>query len=152
VSQFSKQPNLLCKLIEAAWLAEYNLTSGGGTDMGGFLTYLAIGVRTAQKLRLHQLGTDPKTMPPDDLAFPKGVNSVKRQTAIRVFQIITFLDVVTANNRLGAYLIQPSQVTTPMFDNLNFDQLSATEWKTEPAPRHIWTDSSLELNKSGGGR
>jgi len=120
--------------------------------MGGFLTYLAIGVRISQKLRLHQLGTDPKTMPPDDLAFPKGTNSMKRQTAIRVFGIITFLDVVTANNRMGAYLVHPSQVTTPPPENLNFDQLSATDWRTEPAPRQVWTDSSLELNKGGGGR
>lgn len=43
-------------------------------------------------------------MPPDDPAFPKGLNSMKRQTAIRVFAIITFLDVVTANNRMGAYV------------------------------------------------
>ncbi|GAA5894744.1 uncharacterized protein JCM6883_002195 [Sporobolomyces salmoneus] len=135
-----------------ALFGQYNLTSGGGTDMGGFLSYLAIGVRISQKLRLHQLGTDPKTMPPDDLAFPKGASSVKRQTAIRVFAIISFLDVVTATNRMGAYLIHPSQVTTPIFDNLNFDQLSTTEWKTEPAPRHVWTDSSLELNKTGGGK
>lgn len=43
-------------------------------------------------------------MPPEDLAFPKGVNSMKRQTAIRVFAILTFLDVVTANNKLSAYV------------------------------------------------
>ncbi|GAA6025054.1 hypothetical protein JCM11491_002007 [Sporobolomyces phaffii] len=151
ISNWPNQPQFrLVQLV--ALYGQYNLTSGGGTDMSGFLSYLAIGVRIAQKLRLHQLGNDPKTMPPDDPAFPKGLNSMKRQTAIRVFAILTFLDVVTANNKMAAYLIQPSQVTTPAFDNLNFDQLSATEWKTEPAPRIVWTDSSLELNKFGGAR
>ncbi|GAA5873325.1 hypothetical protein JCM16303_001092 [Sporobolomyces ruberrimus] len=151
MSNWPNQPQFrLCQLV--ALYGQYNLTSGGGTDMGGFLTYLAVAVRIAQKLRLHQLGTDPKTMPPEDLAFPKGVNSMKRQTAIRVFAILTFLDVVTANNKLSAYLINPTQVTTPAFENLNFDHLSATDWRTEPAPRQVWTDSSLELNKAGGGR
>ncbi|GAA5924076.1 uncharacterized protein JCM15063_005540 [Sporobolomyces koalae] len=135
-----------------ALYGQLNLTSGGGTDMGGFMSYLAIGIRIAQKLRLHQLGTDPQTMPPDDIAYPKGKNSVKRQTAIRVWGIIAFLDIVTANNKVGAYLVNPTQVTTPPPENLNFEQLSTTDWRTEPAPRHVWTDTTLELNKGGGGR
>ncbi|GAA6061119.1 hypothetical protein JCM10212_006150 [Sporobolomyces blumeae] len=151
LSYWPVQPHF--RLVQAVALyGQYNLTSGGGTDQGGFLSYLAIGIRICQKLRLHQLGTNPKTMPPNDPAFPPGCNSLKRQLAIRVFGIIVFLDVVTANNKLGAYLVNPAQVTTPPPDNLNFDQLSATEWETHPAPRHVWTDTSLELNKAGGGR
>ncbi|GJN87791.1 hypothetical protein Rhopal_000746-T1 [Rhodotorula paludigena] len=131
---------------------QMHITSPTGSDMSGFVAFLANGVRVAQKLRLHLLTDDPSNMPPEDVAFPPGPNSVKRQMALRVWGLITFLDTVSANARLGAYLIHPDQCTTPPLANLNTSQLSNTDWKVDPAPRSVWTDSSLEYCKWRGGR
>ncbi|GAA5914226.1 hypothetical protein JCM6882_004755 [Rhodosporidiobolus microsporus] len=132
-------------------LGQWNITAAPADHATSFVSYLAAGVRVAQKLRLHLLGDDAATMPPDDPAFPPGQNSVKRQTALRVFGLLSFLDTVAANGRLAAYLVHPEQVTSSPLANLNTAQLSKTEWRINPAPRSVWTESSLEYAKWRGG-
>ncbi|BGP37248.1 hypothetical protein JCM10449v2_001153 [Rhodotorula kratochvilovae] len=129
----------------------FNIASPAGDDMNGFVSYLADGVRVAQKLRLHLLTDDPSNMPPEDPAFPPGPNSVKRQTALRVWGLIAFVDTISANARLGAYLVHNEHCTTPPLANLNTSQLSSTEWQIDPAPRSVWTDASMEYSKHRGG-
>ncbi|GAA5984284.1 hypothetical protein JCM11641_005902 [Rhodosporidiobolus odoratus] len=129
---------------------QWNHTSASGNDVNGYSSYLACAARVAVKLRLHTLGDDPSTMPSDDPAFPPGKNSVKRQTALRCFGILTFLDTISANGRTGAYMLHSEQITTAPLANLNISQLSTTEWKINAPPRSVWTDSSLEYAKWRG--
>ncbi|GAA5826275.1 hypothetical protein JCM11251_007236 [Rhodosporidiobolus azoricus] len=132
-------------------LGQWNITAAPPDHATSFISYLAAGVRVAQKMRLHLLGDDPSTMPPDDPALPPGQNSVKRQVALRVFGLLGFLDTVTANGRLAAYLVHPEQTTSSPLANLNTHQLSNTDWRIKPAPRSVWTESSLEYAKWRGG-
>ncbi|GAA5857617.1 hypothetical protein JCM8547_004298 [Rhodosporidiobolus lusitaniae] len=130
---------------------QWSFASAIGDDRGAFLSLLAAGVRVAQKLRLHLLGDDSSVMPPDDPALPPGQNSVKRQTALRVFGLLCFFDTVTANGRLGAYLIHNEQVTSAPLANISSNQLSNTDWRINPSPRSVWTEASLEYAKLRGG-
>lgn len=54
-----------------------------GGEASRFMTWLAGGIRVAQGLGLHKLGSDPEVMPLDDAAWPPGKNARKRQMALR---------------------------------------------------------------------
>ncbi|KAI5479563.1 cell cycle control protein, Cwf22 [Pseudohyphozyma bogoriensis] len=121
----------------------------GGGQMSLYFGLMAGGCRIAQLMGLHKLGEDLKTMPPDDPAFPPGCNSVKRQTAIRGFNSLLFLDWLTIP-RLGCYLFHDSQITTGHLANVNDADLSPTDWYLSPYPPNIVTDCSFENAKRLG--
>ncbi|GAA6002401.1 hypothetical protein JCM10207_001101 [Rhodosporidiobolus poonsookiae] len=112
-----------------------------------FLSMLACAIRTAQILGLHQLSDDPSHMPPPDPAWPPNACSVRRETALRLFGILSFLDYMSATTRFRCYILDPAQCSTPAVSNLNIDQLSTTDWRIDPHPRNVFTDSSFEYAK-----
>lgn len=62
---------------------------------------LAAGVRIAQQMGLHKLGSDPSTMPPEDPALPPGVNTLRREIPIRLFYVLLFLEYMNIRVRSG---------------------------------------------------
>lgn len=60
--------------------------------------YLTTAIEMAQALGLHELGSDPRTMPAikeEDEAhagFPAGTSSLKREMALRLLSTLLFLD------------------------------------------------------------
>ncbi|GAA5937252.1 hypothetical protein JCM1841_007021 [Sporobolomyces salmonicolor] len=121
--------------------------SAAGGQASRCLSLLASAIRAAQILGLHQLSNDPSHMPPPDPAWPPGANSIKREGALRLFGLLAFLDYMSATTRFRSYLLDPNQCTTPPTSNVNFDQLSPTDWRVEPLPRNVFTDSSFEWAK-----
>ncbi|GAA5946026.1 hypothetical protein JCM10213_005455 [Rhodosporidiobolus nylandii] len=121
--------------------------SSVGGQASRFLSLLASAIRAAQILGLHQLSDDPSHMPPPDPAWPPNACSLRRETALRLFGLLSFLDFMSATTRFRCYAIDPQQTSTPPVSNLNLDQLSTTEWRIEPHPRTVLTDSSFEYAK-----
>ncbi|BGP47966.1 hypothetical protein JCM10450v2_003835 [Rhodotorula kratochvilovae] len=126
------------------FFACWTLISAHGGEFGRFSSWLACGIRVAQKMGLHQLTDDPENMPPDDPAWPPGKNALKRETALRIWGFLCFFDHLSASARFKAYMIHPSHTTTPPLSNVNWNQLSPTEWRIAPSPR---SDASLEYHK-----
>lgn len=69
-----------------------------------FLSLIAGAVRIAQILGLHQLGSSDESMPPDDLAWPPGKNSMKRQAAIRLWGVLVFIDSMSSTVKFRSYV------------------------------------------------
>ncbi|ORY80238.1 hypothetical protein BCR35DRAFT_304422 [Leucosporidium creatinivorum] len=112
-----------------------------------FLSLIAGAVRIAQILGLHQLGSSDEIMPPDDPAWPPGKNSMKRQAAIRLWSTLTFIDCMSSTVRFRSYMIHIDQVTTAPIANVDFDELSPTEWKITEQPRSVITDGTFDYFK-----
>ncbi|BGO93972.1 hypothetical protein NBRC10512_005221 [Rhodotorula toruloides] len=112
-----------------------------------FLSLLAQAIRTAQILGLHQMTSDPEQMPPPDPAWPPNACSMRRETALRLFSLLSFLDYMSATTRFRSYLLDPVQCSSPPLSNLNQEDLSITDWRIDPKPRHVYTDSSFEYAK-----
>ncbi|GAA6049643.1 hypothetical protein JCM3770_005050 [Rhodotorula araucariae] len=129
------------------FFACWTLISAHGGEFGRFSSWLACGIRIAQKMGLHQLTDDPENMPPDDPAWPPGKNALKRETALRIWGFLCFFDHLSASARFKAYMIHPSHTTTPPLSNVNSNQLSPTDWRITPSPRSVLTDASLEYHK-----
>ncbi|GAA5904148.1 hypothetical protein JCM8208_003460 [Rhodotorula glutinis] len=129
------------------FLACWVLISAHGGEFGRFSSWLAGGIRTAQKMGLHQLSDDQEDMPPDDPAWPPGKNALKRETALRLWGFLSFFDHLSASARFKGYMIHPSHTTTPPLSNVNWQDLTPHEWKIAPAPRSVLTDSSMEYHK-----
>lgn len=53
---------------------------------------LGAAIRICQQLGLHKLGHDPANMPSEDVALPPGINSLRREIPIRLFQTLLYLD------------------------------------------------------------
>ncbi|GAA5978176.1 hypothetical protein JCM11641_001125 [Rhodosporidiobolus odoratus] len=130
-------------ILIGQWL-QTSAVSGQATR---FLSLLASAIRTAQVLGLHQLSDDPSHMPPCDPAWPPNACSVRRELALRLFSLLSFYDYMSATTRFRCYILDPLQCTTPPVSNLNYDQLSITDWRIEPHPRNVLTDSSFEYAK-----
>ncbi|SGZ02009.1 BQ5605_C033g11180 [Microbotryum silenes-dioicae] len=126
---------------------QYIQLSSQSGQQGRFLGWAASGIRIAQRMGLHRLGSNPRTMPPDDPALPPGVNSLKRETAVRVFNYLVLIDSFLSDSAVfRCYILHPSQYNTCRPLNLNFDDLSRTEWRTiTPPPNHVYTDASFEI-------
>ncbi|GAA5928833.1 uncharacterized protein JCM15063_003979 [Sporobolomyces koalae] len=127
-------------LLIGQWLA-FSTTGGNASRC---LSLLGMAIRTAQILGLHQMSNDPAQMPPPDPAWPPHANSVKREWALRLFGFLMFLDQMSATTRFRSYLLDPLQCTTPPVSNLNYEDLSSTEWKVKPRPRSVYTHASFE--------
>ncbi|GAA5958954.1 hypothetical protein JCM8115_000702 [Rhodotorula mucilaginosa] len=123
------------------------ISAYGGGDFARFASWLAQGIRTGHKLGLHTLTSDPETMPPDDPALPPGKNSMKREMALKLWGFMIFFDHLGGSGRYRSYLIHPAQNSAPPLSNLNWSDLSTTEWKVNPAPQSVLTDSTLERHK-----
>ncbi|SCZ95053.1 BZ3500_MvSof-1268-A1-R1_Chr11-3g03571 [Microbotryum saponariae] len=126
---------------------QYIQLSSQSGQQGRFLGWAASGIRIAQRMGLHRLGSNPRTMPPDDPALPPGVNSLKRETAVRVFNYLVLIDSFLSDSAVfRCYILHPSQYNTCRPLNLNFDDLSRTEWRTiTPPPKNVYTDASFEI-------
>ena len=57
-----------------------------------FFILLSTAIRLCQMLNFHRLGSDPHTMPPDDVAFPPGPSSLKREMAKRLLYFCLSFD------------------------------------------------------------
>ena len=67
------------------------------------LVWLAGAVRVAQLLGIHRMGDKQEDMPPwNDLAFPTGPSSIKRQLCVRVWHNLMFLDATYSSSRDNA--------------------------------------------------
>lgn len=73
-------------------LQQYIQLSSSSGQQGRVLTWVSSGIRVAQRMGLHRLGNDPERMPPDDPALPPGSNSVKRETAKRLWWSLVNID------------------------------------------------------------
>lgn len=61
---------------------------------------MAAAIRIAQLMELDRLGSHQEIMPKwDDLAFPTGPSSVKRQVCCRIFWNLMFLDAAWSTNK-----------------------------------------------------
>ncbi|GAA5853704.1 hypothetical protein JCM8547_007418 [Rhodosporidiobolus lusitaniae] len=128
-------------------MQQYIQLSSSSGQSGRILNWVSSAIRIAQRLGLHRLGSNPETMPPDDPALPPGSNSLKRETAVRLFHNLVNIDSWLSDSPiLRSYLLHPSQYNTAPPLNLNFRDLSRTDWRTPPPqPLTVFTDASFEL-------
>ncbi|SGY16443.1 BQ5605_C012g06873 [Microbotryum silenes-dioicae] len=106
--------------------------------------WLAASIRLAQAMGLHLLGSNPEIMPPDDPAFPPGKCSIKRETAKRLWAVLVYQDWLGATSKTRCYQILPLHFDTDDPLNLNDSDLSSIDWKVNPAPDSVLTDSSSD--------
>ncbi|GAA5972560.1 hypothetical protein JCM11641_001900 [Rhodosporidiobolus odoratus] len=128
-------------------MQQYIQLSSSSGQQGRILGWISSAVRCAQRMGLHRLGSNPKTMPPDDPALPPGSNALKRETAVRLFNHLVNIDSWTSDSpSLRCYLLHPSQYNTARPLNLNQRELSRTDWRTPaPHPLTVYTDASFQL-------
>ncbi|KAH8917574.1 hypothetical protein BT69DRAFT_654618 [Atractiella rhizophila] len=107
---------LFCRNLQTTGIPTYTATFA--------LSLLGTAIRISQLLKLHRLGQNENRMPPDDPALPWGRNSLKRQTALRIFGIVCFLDWMSATTADRAYLINPCLVDSEPPMNVNDNSLS----------------------------
>ena len=103
--------------------APFFLFAGNRASAERHQTYIGAALRMAQSMGLHTLGDDPHKMPEladdDELysGLPPGVNSLKREMALRMLATLLFLDYTSLRIKtslpphLGASLI-PSSTST----------------------------------------
>jgi len=78
---------------------------------GRYLIWFSSAVRVAQRLGLHRLGSNPQVMPVDDPALPPGSNSLKRETAVRLFHHLVNIDTYLSDSpSLRCYVSLASNV------------------------------------------
>ncbi|KAI5480083.1 C6 transcription factor [Pseudohyphozyma bogoriensis] len=121
--------------------------SAVGGQLTKFMGWLGGAIRIAQVLGLHKLGDDPEVMPVDDPSWPAGKNSVKRQSGLRIFAALLFMDWLCVGGRFPAYALHEGQFTTGHLMNINESDLSPTNWRVNPLPHSIVTDVSFEVVK-----
>lgn len=108
-------------------------------------TWLAGGIRIAQALGLHLLGSNPEVMPPaEDSAFPPGKNARKRESAKRLWSVLVYEDWMSANATNRAHFIAQAHYDTDDPSNVNDTDLSPVDWRINPASPSVLTDSTPE--------
>lgn len=108
------------------------------------VTWLAGAIRLSQVLGLHLLGSNPEVMPVDDPAWPPGKNSLKRESAKRLWGVLVYQDWLGASSKNRSYLISPFHFDTDDPLNLNDSDLSSIDWRVNPSPPSVLTDSSSD--------
>ncbi|GAA5837244.1 hypothetical protein JCM11251_004944 [Rhodosporidiobolus azoricus] len=128
-------------------MTQYIQIASSSGQQGRILGWVASAIRVAQRMGLHRLGQDREKMPPDDPALPPGKNAVKRETALRLWWMLVCVDSWLSDSpSLRCYLLHPSQYNTALPLNLNFLDLSRSDWHTPvPQPLTVYTDASFEL-------
>ncbi|KAM0750481.1 hypothetical protein T439DRAFT_326448 [Meredithblackwellia eburnea MCA 4105] len=134
-------------ILTVILLGQYIQISSFGGQANRFLGWLSGAVRIAQVLGLHNLGDNPEVMPPDDPCWPPGSNAVKRESALRIFGVLIFMDWLAATTRFPTYMIHTSQFTSAPLSNIDDKNLSSTDWRITPLPRSVATDTSFEYVK-----
>ncbi|GAA6020296.1 hypothetical protein JCM11491_005321 [Sporobolomyces phaffii] len=132
-----------CIILQGQYIQLFS--SSGQT--GRYLGWFASGVRVAQRLGLHRLGSDPNRMPPDDPALPPGSNNLKREIAVRLWHHLVNIDSFLSDSPLfRCYLLHPSQYNTARPLNVNLSDLSRTDnQQVDPAPSTVYTDASYQI-------
>ncbi|KAK4702031.1 hypothetical protein P7C70_g4194, partial [Phenoliferia sp. Uapishka_3] len=108
------------------------------------VVWLAGAIKIAQVLGLHLLGSNSETMPVDDPAWPPGRNSMKRESAKRLWACLLYQDWVGASSKHRTYLIAPLHFDTDDPSNLNDSDLSSIDFKVTPVPSNVLTDSTAD--------
>ncbi|GAA5845422.1 hypothetical protein JCM9279_003025 [Rhodotorula babjevae] len=129
--------------------APFFLFAGNRASAERHQTYIGAALRMAQSMGLHTLGDDPHKMP--DLAdddewysgLPPGVNSLKREMALRMLATLLFLDYTSLRIKTS---LPPHLVTSALPGNYNDADLSSTS-VVAPRPADQATDVSLDLVK-----
>ncbi|GAA5981756.1 hypothetical protein JCM10908_004595 [Rhodotorula pacifica] len=134
---------IMAVILIGQWLQSSSATG----RVTSFLNILAAAIRTAQILGLHQLTADPAHMPPPDPAWPPVACSMRRETALRIFHMLLFYDCLSAATRFRAFLLDLRYCSTPEPSNLDWSQMSITDWRISPKPRSVYTDMSFEYAK-----
>ena len=93
------------------FLAQTTGSEPGDADQ--FSIWLAAAVRIARNLGIDQLGQSAVTMPCDDVAYPSGANSIKREVARRLWAFLVYLDRKTNE---GTCLIEPGSCACGTID------------------------------------
>ncbi|KAJ7746275.1 hypothetical protein B0H16DRAFT_1556864 [Mycena metata] len=91
-----------------------------------FFVWLAAATRICQLLGLHRLGSDPKTMPPDDPALPAQPCLLKRELAKRIFFFCLVHDWIFVSASPGMNQIHVNSFDTDLPLNLDEDDLGLT--------------------------
>ena len=120
------------------------LSSANRGQPSQLVTWLAGAIRQAQCLGLNRLGSNPEIMPADDPAWPPGKNSLKRESAKRLWAVLVYQDWLGASSRNRSYLIHPLHFDTDDPSNLNDTDLSPIDWRINPAPTSVLTDTSSD--------
>ncbi|KAH8929007.1 hypothetical protein BT69DRAFT_1276671 [Atractiella rhizophila] len=115
------------------------LQKGGGLKK--FEVWMAAGIRIAQLLGLHDLGDDPRKMPPPDLAIPKGVNSLAREIGKLCWIGLVTYDYMQIDP-VAQYVVDPSLANTDIQMNVDEDDLSSTGLNASK-PAYVFTDATL---------
>ncbi|KPV74666.1 uncharacterized protein RHOBADRAFT_53623 [Rhodotorula graminis WP1] len=129
--------------------APFFLFAGNRASAERHQTYIGAALRMAQSMGLHALGDDPHKMPvladDDELysGLPPGVNSLKREMALRMLATLLFLDYTSLRIKTS---LPPHLVTSALPGNYNDADLSPTS-VVAPRPVHQATDVSLDLVK-----
>ncbi|BGP32255.1 hypothetical protein JCM10296v2_004036 [Rhodotorula toruloides] len=129
--------------------APFFLFAGNRAAAERHQTYIGAALRMAQSMGLHQLGSDPSTMPllseEDEInsGLPPGVNTLKREMALRMLTTLLFLDYTSLRIKTS---LPPHLVTSALPGNYNDSDLSADE-VVPPRPAEEATDISLDLVK-----
>ncbi|BGO91559.1 hypothetical protein NBRC10512_003219 [Rhodotorula toruloides] len=129
--------------------APFFLFAGNRAAAERHQTYIGAALRMAQSMGLHQLGSDPSTMPllseEDEInsGLPPGVNTLKREMALRMLTTLLFLDYTSLRIKTS---LPPHLVTSALPGNYNDSDLSPDE-VVPPRPAEEATDISLDLVK-----
>ncbi|GAA6036236.1 hypothetical protein JCM8097_006850 [Rhodosporidiobolus ruineniae] len=122
-------------------LAPLSLNSGNPARVDILIPYVAAAVRLCQQLGLDKLGNDPAVMPPPDPALPDGINSLRREMALRIFHALLHVDQTIFRCRpvLPLHLVECA-----MPSNLDDKDLSPTSL-VSPHPPAVRTIAAYEV-------
>ncbi|GAA6051731.1 hypothetical protein JCM3770_002704 [Rhodotorula araucariae] len=129
--------------------APFFLFAGNRASAERHQTYIGAALRMAQSMGLHKLGADPAAMPllsaEDELSsgLPPGINTLKREMALRMLSTLLFLDYTSLRIKTG---LPPHLVSSALPGNFNDADLSATSI-VPPRAADEATDVSLDLVK-----
>ncbi|GJN89113.1 hypothetical protein Rhopal_002087-T1 [Rhodotorula paludigena] len=144
LAEWEKVPRIRSIQTIVLYTQYLQLSSAARGQPTQLVIWLASGIRLAQMLNLHLLGSNPETMPPEDPAFPPGKNSLKREMAKRLWAVLVYQDWLAANARNRCYLISPMHCDTDDPLNVNDADLSPSTTTLAPVPSSVLTDSSAD--------
>ena len=103
---------------------------------GRYLNWFSSAVRVAQRLGLHRLGSNSQVMPPDDPALPPGSNSLKRETAVRLFHHLVNIDTYLSDSPSLRCYVSPHLNRTRKLD------------QSRQQPRGVGEETELTISET----